>query len=170
VGHSDGGSIALINAGGTKDVRLQGLILEAPHVFVEELGLESIRHLAEMYREGDLRQRLEKYHGKNVDLAFWGWNDIWLDPEFQSWNIENFLPQIRVPVLIIQGEEDQYGTMAQVRAIAEGCRGPVKTVVLTDCGHSPHQDQPAVTLQEMLCFIEQLERGPSDSTREVDTV
>jgi pimeloyl-ACP methyl ester carboxylesterase len=153
VGHSDGGSIALIYAGGVADERVQGMILEAPHVFVEEVGLDSIRSIADEYREGDLKSRLEKYHGKNVDQAFWGWNDVWLAPEFASWNIEAYLGNIQVPVLVLQGSDDQYGTWAQVEAIKQGCKGLVQTVCLQECGHAPHLDQPDRTLEAMTNFI-----------------
>jgi pimeloyl-ACP methyl ester carboxylesterase len=168
VGHSDGGSIALIHAGGTdhhgdtksteKGKRLiRGLILLAPHVFVEEHGLSSIRAIAEDYRSGTLKQRLARYHGANVETAFRGWNDVWLNPEFESWNIEEYLPQIRVPVLLIQGEDDQYGTFAQIEAIESGCQGPVRTVILKDCGHSPYLDQPERTLEAVKAFVSELE-------------
>lgn len=157
VGHSDGGSIALIYAGSDlaiqQGVSLRGLILEAPHVFVEEVGLESIRAIAEKYRNGELRNRLQRYHGRNVDEAFWGWNRIWLDPGFRSWNIEEYLPQIRVPVLVIQGADDQYGTMLQVKAIQDGCSAAVRTVLLEDCGHSPHSDQLEITLNAISKFL-----------------
>jgi pimeloyl-ACP methyl ester carboxylesterase len=157
VGHSDGGSIALIYAGGTRDSRVRGVILEAPHVFVEEVGIESIRAIAGEYRGGQLRQRLERYHGTNVDDTFWGWNRVWLDPAFRSWNIEEYLPQIRASLLVIQGEDDQYGTMSQIDAIKNGCRVPMRTVVLPDCGHSPHVDQPERTLEAITSFLR--ERG-----------
>ncbi len=153
VGHSDGGSIAIIHAGGAKHARLRGLLLEAPHVFVEEFGLQSIRAIAEDYRKGDLRYRLQRYHGERVDETFWGWNDIWLDPQFKRWNIEEYLPLIDVPVLVIQGEDDQYGTMDQVRTIETDCPGPVQTVFLQNCGHSPHLDQPELTLEAMTEFV-----------------
>ncbi len=153
VGHSDGGSIAIIHAGGTRDPRVLGLILEAPHVFVEEFGLESTRTIAEDYRSGQLRPRLERYHGSNVDCAFWGWNEVWLDPEFAGWNIEEYLSQIRAPALLIQGEGDRYGTLDQVRKVEAGFQGPVRTLVLADCGHSPHLDQPTQTLEAMRSFI-----------------
>ena len=155
VGHSDGGSIALIYAGGTKDPRVRGLILEAPHVFGEQHGLQSIMSIADDYRDKDqkLKERLKRYHGENVDETFWGWNNVWLDPAFRSWNIEEFLPQVHVPVLLIQGEEDQYGTLDQVRAIENGCQGPVHTVILPNCGHSPHLDHPELTLAAMTSYL-----------------
>ena len=179
VGHSDGGSIAIIHAGGLNDQRVLGLILEAPHVFVEGVGLESIRGIAEEYRASELgeggmpanrpqneggpagaasglKQRLARYHGENVDATFRGWNDVWLNPEFRSWNIEEYLPLIDVPLLLIQGADDQYGTLAQVRAIEAGCRGTVQRVMLANCGHSPHLDQPALTLDAMKKFVADL--------------
>ena len=155
VGHSDGGSIALINAGGTGDARVRALILEAPHVFTEEPGLDSIRAIAEEYQSGKLKRRLERYHRKNVDQTFWGWNNIWRHPAFQSWNIEEYLSGIRVPVLLIQGEDDKYGSARQLEAIESGCSGAVGTVMLENCGHSPHLDQPTRTLEAMTAFIRQ---------------
>lgn len=165
VGHSDGGSIALLHAGGaeadhsdpknTRNTgrRIKALVLLAPHVFVEDLGLQSIRRIGEDYRSGNLRQRLERYHGENVDNAFRGWNDVWLNPEFRSWNIEEYLPRIRVPVLLIQGEDDQYGTFAQISAIERGVAGPVQKVILKNCGHSPHLDQPEQTHEAIAKFL-----------------
>ena len=156
VGHSDGGSIALIHAGGVGDPRARGLILEAPHVLVEEMGLESIRAIAAEYRSGNLPKALARYHGQNVDATFWGWNDVWLNPEFRTWNIEEYLPKIRVPVLLIQGEDDRYGTLEQVRRIEAGCQGPVRTVMLADCGHSPHLEQPERTIEVMTEFVKEV--------------
>ena len=157
VGHSDGGSIALIHAGGKgatqQGISIRGLILAAPHVFVEEVGLDSIRAIAEKYRNGPLRDRLRRYHERNVDETFWGWNQVWLDPAFRSWNIEEYLQHIRVPVLVIQGANDQYGTTLQVRAIQDRCRGPLTAIVLDDCGHSPHVDQPELTMDAIRKFL-----------------
>jgi pimeloyl-ACP methyl ester carboxylesterase len=155
VGHSDGGSIAIIYAGATNDERVRALILEAPHVFVEDLGIESIRALADSYRNGDLRSRLARYH-KRVDETFWGWNDIWLAPEFRAWNIEEYLPTIAAPVLLIQGSDDRYGTLAQVRAIETGCSMEVETVLLPNCGHSPHSEQPERVLEVMSAFVRRM--------------
>jgi pimeloyl-ACP methyl ester carboxylesterase len=167
VGHSDGGSIALIYAGGKRDARLCGLVLEAPHVFVEDLSVESIRKAAEYYVDGPLKQALERRHGRNVECAFWGWNRVWLDPEFRSWNIEEYLKGISVPVLVIQGEQDEYGTLRQVEAIERGCKGPVESVILPRCGHSPHRDRPKRTLAAVTSFVrrELLRAGalPNDS-------
>jgi pimeloyl-ACP methyl ester carboxylesterase len=177
VGHSDGGSIAIIHAGGSGDSRVRGLILEAPHVFVEEIGVESIRKIGEQYREGEagrmpanrpqdagaptgaptgassLRSRLARYHGENVDQTFWGWNDVWLNPEFRSWNIEEYLAGIKAPVLLIQGEDDRYGTREQLRRIEAGCKSAVRIVMLEECGHSPHLDQPERSLDAMKKFV-----------------
>lgn len=153
LGHSDGGSIALIYAGGVKDARLRGLILEAPHVFVEDLSLESIKRAAEQYESGQLKQALVRHHGSNVECAFWGWNRVWLEPRFRSWNIEEYLRGISVPVLVIQGDEDEYGTLRQVEAIERGCKGPVESVILPRCGHSPHRDQPERALEAITSFV-----------------
>lgn len=153
VGHSDGGSIALIYAGSGRGERLRGLVLEAPHVFVEDISVESITQAAESFQSGELKRGLERYHGKNVECAFWGWNRVWLEPEFRSWNIEEYLPQIDVPVLVIQGAEDEYGSLRQVEAIERGCRGAVRSIILPDCGHSPHRDQAKRTLEAITSFV-----------------
>lgn len=158
VGHSDGASIALIHAGRDQPEGLRGLILEAPHVFTEPGGLESIAKIAEVYRTTDLRDRLARHHGENVDVAFWGWNRVWLDPEFRAWNIEEFLPGIRVPILILQGDRDEYGTWRQVEAIERQAGGPVESVLARDCGHSPHREQAGVALVEMEEFVRRLHR------------
>lgn len=152
IGHSDGGSIALIYAGTRK---ARGLILLAPHVFVEACSLQSITRMREQYETTDLRERLAKYHA-DVDAAFRGWNDVWLDPGFRQWNIEEYLPAITCPVLVLQGEDDEYGTRAQVDAIAAQVRGPVDVELLPRCGHSPHRDQRAVVLDRMAGFIGRL--------------
>lgn len=157
VGHSDGGSIALIHAGSAKpEAQVRGLVLEAPHVFVENVSVESIARAAENYERGDLRRGLERYHGENVDCAFWGWNKVWLDPQFRSWNIEEYLPRIKTPVLVVQGEDDEYGTLRQVEAIERGCTGPVESVILPQCGHSPHRDQPERTLEAIVAFVKKI--------------
>jgi pimeloyl-ACP methyl ester carboxylesterase len=152
-GHSDGGSIALILAGSNTVGNVRGLVLEAPHVFVEPISIASIEAARENYEHGSLRVSLEKYHGDNVQCAFRGWNDVWLNPQFRSWNIESYLPGIKVPALVIQGEQDQYGTMRQVRAIEDSSSGLVETLVLSDCGHSPHRDQPDAVLDAVSKFI-----------------
>jgi pimeloyl-ACP methyl ester carboxylesterase len=137
VGHSDGASIALIHAGAGK-WPVHGVVAMAPHVFVEDLTVQSIAEAAATFQGSDLAARLGRYHD-DVVSTFRGWNDIWLHPDFRHWNIEDYLAAITAPVLVIQGEDDQYGTVAQVNAIARQVSGPVETLMLTDCAHSPHQ-------------------------------
>ena len=150
LGHSDGGSISIIYAA-TAPRKPAALALEAPHVFVEDLSVSSISKIRAAYETTDLRQKLARYHD-HVDETFWGWNDIWLDPRFRSWNIEEYLDAIRCPVLVIQGENDEYGTLMQVEAIK--ARLPsTETLVLPECGHSPHRDQPARTLAAISKFV-----------------
>jgi pimeloyl-ACP methyl ester carboxylesterase len=156
VGHSDGASIAIIAAGEGTCPGLRGLALEAPHVFCEDISVRSIAAAAEAFAKGDLRQRLKRHHGANVDCAFWGWNRAWLDPDFRAWNIEQFLPGISVPAVVIQGADDEYGTMAQVRAIEAKIGGTVGVAVFEKCGHSPHRDRPDEVLETMAAFIRRL--------------
>lgn len=166
-GHSDGGSIALLYAShAARNPALpacRGLILEAPHVFCEEVSVQSIARARDAYEHGDLRARLQRHHQVNVDVAFWGWNRAWLDPGFRAWNIERSLPGVRVPVLLIQGEEDEYGTAAQLRAIERGTAAPVETHLLAACGHAPHREKPEQTLSLSADFVARL--GPISSTR-----
>jgi pimeloyl-ACP methyl ester carboxylesterase len=164
VGHSDGASIALIHAGASDRGRVRALALMAPHVFCEEVTLRSIAAAREAYAQGELRSRLERHHGANVDNAFWGWNGAWLAPEFRDWTIEEFLPRIRVPVLALQGEDDEYGTPLQIEAIRRGCAGPVQTLLLPRCRHSPHRDRPEETLRALAAFVARAgytDHGPS---------
>jgi pimeloyl-ACP methyl ester carboxylesterase len=151
VGHSDGASIAIIHAGSGGKAR--GLVLEAPHVFTEEMGLRSIAKARDAYERGDLRGRLAKHH-QDVDAAFWGWNRPWLDPGFRKWNLEEYLPRISAPILVVQGEDDEYGTRKQVEAIERGARD-VQVLMLGRCGHSPHRDQPEATLRGIAAFVQQ---------------
>jgi len=157
VGHSDGASIALIYAGGTPATALAGLILEAPHVFMEECNAASIAEVRKIYASGDLRQRLAKYHGDNVDCAFYGWSEPWLGEGFSTWNLEGYLPAIcarkPVPTLVIQGATDEYGTIAQCQAIERGIGPDATTLFLPDCGHAPHKDQFEQTLSAMVAHI-----------------
>ena len=156
VGHSDGGSIALIYAGSVLDAsscRVHGLVLMAPHVFCEEISVASIREAREAFVAGDLRSKLYRYHGQNTDGAFWGWNDAWLDPGFLKWNIEGFLPNVRVPVLAIQGADDRYGTLAQIDAIERGVSGRFQRLVVEGCGHDPTRDAPAATRAAIKGFL-----------------
>lgn len=152
IGHSDGGSIALINGGGIRSGNLLGIITEAAHVFNEDLSVKSIAEAKIAYQTTGLRAKLAKHHA-HVDNAFWGWNDIWLHPDFRQWNIEEYLPLINVPVLAIQGVDDQYGTLAQVEAIVTGVGGSVEKQLIPDCMHTPHKEQPEVTSKIVIDFI-----------------
>jgi pimeloyl-ACP methyl ester carboxylesterase len=156
LGHSDGGSISIIFAG-KYPKRPRALILQAPHVFVEDLSVASITQAKVNYETTDLRQKLSRYHA-HVDETFWGWNDIWLDPNFRSWNIEEYLTTIRCPVLCIQGENDEYGTRAQVDAIAAQVP-QAEVMMLPDCKHSPHRDQPGKTLDRIVGFVSRVVRN-----------
>jgi pimeloyl-ACP methyl ester carboxylesterase len=151
-GHSDGASIALIYAGARLGP-LCGLVLEAPHVFVEPVCLESIARLAETYETTDLGKRLARWHGPNTDSLFRTWTDVWLRPEFARWNIEAALPAITAPVLVLQGEDDEYGTVLQVAAVVDGVSGPAEALVLPGAGHSPHRDRPAEVEEATVRFV-----------------
>jgi pimeloyl-ACP methyl ester carboxylesterase len=157
LGHSDGASIAAIYEGSVEDFRVRGLILMAPHFFTEPTGLAAIAKARRDYEEGDLRRRLAKYHD-HVDVAFRGWNGAWLDPGFESWNIADCLDYLRVPALVIQGENDPYGTARQVEEIAERSYAPVDVEMIADCGHAPHLEKPERTLGAIADFCARLER------------
>lgn len=150
LGHSDGASIAILYAGMFPDSPA-GLILEAPHVFVEDVTVSSIAEAKVLYNETDLPQRLGRYHA-NVDSLFWGWNNIWLDPSFRAWNIETFLDLIRCPVLVLQGAQDEYGTSAQVDAIRARISS-ASAIFLENCRHAPHLDQREGTLSAISQFL-----------------
>ncbi len=149
-GHSDGASIALIHAGGSGRP-VAGVVALAPHVLVEEVSIANISAAREAYRATDLRERLARYH-LDVDGAFWGWNDIWLDPAFRSWNIEEFLPRIDCPILAVQGRQDEYGTLDQIERIAHGARS-VELLELDNCRHAPHRDQPAAVIERVSAWL-----------------
>lgn len=155
VGHSDGATIAAIYAGRVPDAGLEGLVLMAPHFFAEDISLAAIASARDAYDSGALRERLALYHS-DPDGAFRGWNGAWLDPKFEHWNVTNVLPGIGVPILAIQGRDDQYGTRAQIDCIAARSAAPVDTVVLEDCRHIPFVDQPAATLSAITGFSIQL--------------
>jgi pimeloyl-ACP methyl ester carboxylesterase len=148
VGHSDGASIALIHAATHPTA---GLVLLAPHVFVEDICVEAIAETRETFADGGLRERMARHH-RDPEVTFSGWCDVWLDAEFRSWNLESFLPHIDVPVLLIQGADDEYGTLAQIDAIERGVRGPVERLVLSG-GHSPHLEHPDVVPAAIARFI-----------------
>lgn len=160
VGHSDGGSIAIVHAAleGRGEAshtppRVRSLILIAAHVFNEPLSRRTIEAVGRRYRSSELRERLERHHGANVDGAFLGWHDAWLAPEFESWNLEEYLPSISLPSLVLQGLDDRFGTRAQVDAIIAGLGGPTACVMIDDCGHSPHRERPEVVIETIARFL-----------------
>jgi pimeloyl-ACP methyl ester carboxylesterase len=153
LGHSDGASIALIYAGDPAHAP-RGVIAMAPHVMVEDVSVQSIAQARIAFETTDLRRRLSRHHA-DPDGAFWSWNRIWLDPAFREWNIESCLPHIPCPILAIQGEDDEYGTMEQIERIARQARD-VEVVKLADCGHSPHKDQPEATLSAIEAFVRRM--------------
>ncbi len=150
LGHSDGASIALICAGGT-DIELGGLIVMAPHIMVEPITVESIAQAKIAWQTTLLSERLVKYHN-DAEATFWGWNDIWLNPDFRAWTIKEYLPSIRVPVLAIQGLDDEYGTMAQIDGIVEQLPS-TETLKLEGCRHSPHKDQCEAVIDAVQNFL-----------------
>jgi pimeloyl-ACP methyl ester carboxylesterase len=157
MGHSDGATIAAIHAGSLADRRVRGLILMAPHFFTEPEALAEIAKARVGYEAGDLRARLAKYH-RDPDTAFRGWNDAWLAPGFAAWNVAEVIDYWRVPVLAIQGVEDQYGTLAQIAEIETRSYAPVETLVLDDCRHAPFLDQPEAVLGAVAEFAARLAR------------
>ncbi|HTU82817.1 MAG TPA: alpha/beta hydrolase [Candidatus Acidoferrales bacterium] len=153
VGQSDGGSIALIFAAGHPSM-VRGLLLEAPHVFVEPLSVGSIASIKGEYERGGLRERMAPYHG-DVDRTFYGWNDVWLSVEFAQWNIEEYVRRLTAPALLVQGIEDEYGTAAQLEAIARQAPAPVDRVLLARCGHSPHRERRGVLERVAAAWIDE---------------
>jgi pimeloyl-ACP methyl ester carboxylesterase len=158
IGHSDGGSIVLIHAG--SGFAVTGLIVMAPHCFVEDLTIRGIEEAGLAARNTDLLARLARFHCDSRK-TFQGWHDIWLHPDFRAWNIEDVLPTIRCPIIAIQGVGDEYGTMAQVEAIARGATGAevellALALALADCGHSPHKDQPEAVLNAIARLLDNL--------------
>jgi pimeloyl-ACP methyl ester carboxylesterase len=150
IGHSDGASIALIYAA-AHPAAVRGLVLEAPHVFVEELSVQSIAAIKGEYANG-MRERMASYHA-DVDRTFFGWNDIWLSPEFRAWNIETEVRRVRTPALVLQGLKDQYGTPAQVEAIAAGSSARVDSLLLAGCAHAPHRDRRTLVEETVAAWI-----------------
>ena len=192
-GHSDGASIGIVYAGAhPRSVR--GLVLEAPHVFVEPVCIESISRVAKQFCSAEsaatpvldpqaslptprmddttlqkndtyedemagMRHRLARHHGANTDSMFQTWAEVWLNPEFQHWNIEEYLSPIEAPLLVIQGKEDEYGTLKQVDAVVTQARGPAESLLLADCGHSPHRDQPDRVMSSTRRFVRRILRA-----------
>ena len=153
VGHSDGGSIALLHAG-SETRAVTGVVAMAPHVLVEDVAVKSITAARDAYQTTRFRQKLARFHA-DVDGAFWGWNDIWLARDFREWNIESCLPRIACPVLALQGEDDEYGTMEQLARVADGARD-VRRLKLADCRHSAHRDQPDALLDAIARFVDRV--------------
>jgi pimeloyl-ACP methyl ester carboxylesterase len=151
VGHSDGASIALIHAAEYPD-RVRALVLEAPHLFVEDLSVASIAAIKGEYEKGELRRKMARHHA-DVDRTFYGWNDVWLSRAFRDWNIEPLAGRVRAPVLAIQGLDDEYGTLSQLRALEERARGSVDRLLLAGCGHAPHRDRSELVLCAMSAWL-----------------
>jgi pimeloyl-ACP methyl ester carboxylesterase len=153
VGHSDGASIAAIYAGSHQDHRLQGIALIAPHFIVEDISVRSIAQIKTAYETTNLKEKLARWH-KDVDNAFYGWNGVWLDPKFRDWDISEYLAFVRVPVAILQGEADEYGTLRQIEIAREECYCPVDVTVISGAGHSPHREAPEATLKTIADFAQ----------------
>jgi pimeloyl-ACP methyl ester carboxylesterase len=157
IGHSDGASIAAIYAGSVQDHRVRGLVLIAPHFFTEDEGIASIAQAREAYAKSDLRAKLARWHA-DVDNAFRGWNDAWLDPDFRKWDITDALAYIRVPILIVQGADDQYGTVRQIEVAQQECYCPVAVALLAGARHAPHREAPGAALDAVADFAIRLLR------------
>ena len=151
VGHSDGASIAAIYAGGVQDHRVRAIALMAPHFIVEDISVSSIAEIKTAYETTNLKDKLARWHS-DVDNAFYGWNGAWLDPKFRNWDISEYLAYIRVPIAIVQGANDQYGTLRQIEIAEDECYCPVDVTVLDDAGHSPHREAPDATLDVISDF------------------
>lgn len=154
IGHSDGGTIALIHAAMDTRKRILGTVTMAAHVFNEEICIKGIREARRIWDTTDLREKLQKYHGKNVENAFLGWNDTWQRDDYWHWNVEKYLPSISCPLLVTQGKDDHYGSEDQVDAIIMGAGGSALKLMLDDCGHNPHLDQPEETITSIKQFLE----------------
>jgi pimeloyl-ACP methyl ester carboxylesterase len=158
LGHSDGASIAAIYAGGTGDHRVRGVVLMAPHFVVEDVSVASIAAIKQTYETTDLRAKLMRWH-RDVDNTFYGWNGAWLDPGFRRWDISEYLAYIRVPVAILQGEDDQYGTVRQIEIAREECYCPVDVTLIPQVGHSPQREAAELTLATVSEFVGRLALG-----------
>ena len=156
IGHSDGGTISLIYGGAADSPRAAAIVAMAPHVFNEEISVRGIKEMIQEYEEGTLRAKLERYHGSNVECAFRGWSGAWTDPRFRSWNVEALLAGIDVPVLVIQGRADGYGTLEQINSILKNVSGPVQARIIPRCGHVPYREAPEITLKAIALFVQDL--------------
>jgi len=152
VGHSDGASIAAIYGGSVQDHRMAGLVLMSPHFIVEDVTSASIAEVRKAYDTTELRSRLGRYH-QDGDATVHGWTDVWLKNDFRSWDLTEDLAYIRVPILIVQGEHDQYGTMRQIEIAQEECYCPVEVLMLSDAKHVPHRESPEKTLNAVVDFV-----------------
>ena len=152
IGHSDGGSIAAIHAGTLHDPRLAGVVMIAAHFFVEDVNITAIRAIKDAYATGDLRERLARYH-RDVDVAFRGWNDAWLDPRFRDFDITEQVSRIEVPVLALQGPDDPYGTDEQLRVLERVATCPVETRLIAGARHAPHLEARQATLDAVVPFV-----------------
>jgi pimeloyl-ACP methyl ester carboxylesterase len=152
VGHSDGGSIAAIHAGAVRDPRVVGVVMIAAHFFVEDLNIASIADIKAAYEQGELRQRLARYH-RDVDVAFRGWNDAWLDPRFRAFDITEQVARIQVPVLALQGADDPYGSAEQLRVLERMATCPVETRLIAGARHAPHLEARDATLAAIVGFV-----------------
>ncbi|OED38516.1 alpha/beta hydrolase [Chromatiales bacterium (ex Bugula neritina AB1)] len=157
LGHSDGASIAALYTGGAADHRVCGLVLMAPHFFTEPMGIEAIENAKVAYESGRLKASLARYH-QRPDTAFYGWCNAWLDPGFTDWNISDCIDYLRVPTLVIQGADDEYGTLEQIEVLQQRSYAPVDSLILDDCRHAPHLDQPQLTLRAITDYIGRLDQ------------
>ncbi len=155
IGHSDGGTIALLYAARHSE-RLKGVITEAAHIFIEEVTLKGISEAVKVYENSGLKEKLAKYHGDETDAVFWRWANRWLDPAFRGWNVESSLSGITCPLRVIQGKDDEYATLAQVEGITRRVSGPVKGIIIEDCRHVPHHQARKRVIEEMAAFIKHI--------------
>jgi pimeloyl-ACP methyl ester carboxylesterase len=164
LGHSDGASIAAIYAGSHQDHRVEGVVMIAPHFVVEDISVASIADIKVAYETTELKSKLARWH-KDVDNAFYGWNGAWLNPAFREWDISEYLAYIRVPVAILQGADDQYGTMRQIEIAQDECYCPVDVTILPGAGHQPHREAPGATLAAVQEFAKAVLRADDSQGR-----
>jgi pimeloyl-ACP methyl ester carboxylesterase len=168
LGHSDGASIATIYAGSVQDHRVRGLVLMAPHFFIENMGIAEIERARDAFNAGTLREKLRRWHA-DVDCAFRSWSEPWLHPDFRKWDITEALGYIRVPILVVQGADDQYGTLKQVEAAEQECFCPVEAAVLPNVRHAPFREAPELTLKVVADFINRLFRDHHEGEKQADS-